>query len=114
MSLTETARHWLWGWALATAASRSDVNVAMPHLRGRWSPTKAILRTFDVACMKAIPLLPGGLSPPRLFRFSGLRRGGEMQRVPQVLQFPVIVNRGRTLSAQLQSLQKCDFLFGGV
>ena len=26
----------------ATAASRSDVNVAMPHLRGRWSPTKAI------------------------------------------------------------------------
>ena len=29
--------------------SRSDVNVAMPHLRGRWSPTKAILRIFDVS-----------------------------------------------------------------
>ena len=38
---------WLWGCAPATAASRSVVNVAMPHLRGKWSPTKAILRTLE-------------------------------------------------------------------
>src|SRR5260370_39574929 len=53
MSLTDTARHWLWGCALRTAASRSDVNVAMPHLRGRWSPTKAILRTLEGLFMEA-------------------------------------------------------------
>ena len=29
------------------------MNVAMPHLRGRWSPTKAILRTLEVLFMKA-------------------------------------------------------------
>src|ERR1700674_1199566 len=52
MSLTDTARHWLWGCALWTAASRSDVNVAMPHLRGKWSPTKAILSTLEVSCMR--------------------------------------------------------------
>src|ERR1039457_7731015 len=52
MSLTDTARHWFWGCALATAASRSDVNVAMPHLRGEWSPTKAILRTLEVSFMR--------------------------------------------------------------
>src|SRR5438128_1338082 len=53
MSFTDTARHWFWGCALATAASRSDVNVAMPHLRGKWSPTKAILRTLEALFMKA-------------------------------------------------------------
>src|SRR5579863_3599771 len=52
MSLTDTAKHWLWGCALWTAASRSVVNVAMPHLRGKWSPTKAILRTLDVGCIR--------------------------------------------------------------
>src|SRR5438034_5123076 len=52
MSLTDTARHRLWGCALATAASRSEVNVAMPHLRGKWSPTKAILRTLDFSCVR--------------------------------------------------------------
>src|SRR5579872_2831846 len=51
MSLTDTARHWLSGCALATAASKSDVNVAIPHLRGKWSPTKAILRILDVSFM---------------------------------------------------------------
>ncbi len=49
MSLTDTEKHWLWGCAVATAASRSDVNVAMPHLRGKWSPTKAILRTLEAS-----------------------------------------------------------------
>src|SRR5689334_7242043 len=58
MSLADTQKHWLWGCAAATAASRSEVNVAMPHLRGRWSPTKAILRTLgdsfmDVPCSNA-------------------------------------------------------------
>src|ERR1700726_2334334 len=48
MSFTDTEKHWLWGCAAATAASRSDVNVAMPHLRGKWSPTNAILRTLEV------------------------------------------------------------------
>src|ERR1700733_10769595 len=52
MSLTETAKHWLWGCVAATAASKSDVNVAMPHLRGKWSPTKAILRTLEVCCIR--------------------------------------------------------------
>jgi hypothetical protein len=40
------------GYALATEASRSDVNVAMPHLRGKWSPTNAILRTLEVLFMR--------------------------------------------------------------
>src|SRR5437899_2212363 len=52
MSLTETEKHWLWGCAVATAASRSDVNVAMPHLRGKWSPINAILRTLEVSFMR--------------------------------------------------------------
>src|SRR5215472_18713774 len=47
MSFTDTEKHWLSGFAAATAASRSDVNVAMPHLRGKWSPTNAILRTLN-------------------------------------------------------------------
>src|SRR5215467_7027007 len=51
MSLTETEKHWLWGCAFATAASKSDVNVAIPHLRGKWSPTKAILRTLQFSFM---------------------------------------------------------------
>src|SRR5271163_2091112 len=54
MSLTETHRHWLCGYALCTADSRSVVKVAMPHLRGKWSPTKAILRIFAVS-FKRIP-----------------------------------------------------------
>src|SRR5260370_41172789 len=51
MSLTATQKHWLWGCADATAPSRSDVKVAMPHLRGKWSPTKAILRTLECSLM---------------------------------------------------------------
>lgn len=35
MSFTDTARHWLWGCVVPTAASRSKVKVAIPHLRGR-------------------------------------------------------------------------------
>src|SRR5580700_1807399 len=49
MSLTETHKHWLSGYWLCTADSRSVVKVAMPHLRGKWSPTKAILRIFVVS-----------------------------------------------------------------
>src|SRR5271157_120179 len=52
MSLTDTQRHWLRGCAVATAASRSDVNVAMPHLRGKWPPTKAILRSLEFSFMR--------------------------------------------------------------
>src|SRR6202521_5129400 len=63
MSLTETAKHWLWGCALATAASKSDVNVAMPHLRGKWSPTNAILRTLEVLFMKTFLYFPGSALP---------------------------------------------------
>src|SRR6266508_5666134 len=37
-----------------------------------------------------------------------------MEWVPQILQLPVIINWGRSLSSQLQSLQKRDFLFGVV
>src|ERR1700685_3997089 len=64
MSLTETHRHWLCGYALCTADSRSVVKVAMPHLRGRWSPTNAILRIFAVS-FKRIPFATMGLD---LFR----------------------------------------------
>jgi hypothetical protein len=52
MSFTDTEKHWLWGCAAATAASRSDVNVAMPHLRGKWSPTNAILRILELSSMR--------------------------------------------------------------
>src|ERR1700674_338709 len=52
MSFTDTEKHWLWGCAVATAASRSDVNVAMPHLRGKWSPTHAILRILEPSSMR--------------------------------------------------------------
>src|SRR5271170_2938726 len=51
MSFTDTAKHWLCGCADCTADSRSVVNVAMPHLRGKWSPTKAIFRTLVVCCI---------------------------------------------------------------
>src|SRR5579883_591194 len=54
MSFTDTAKHWHCGCEPATAASRSDVNVAMPHLRGKWSPTKAILRTLECSCMRCL------------------------------------------------------------
>src|SRR5258708_39883824 len=52
MSFTDTEKHWLWGCAAATAASRSEVNVAMPHLRGKWSPTNAILRILESSSMR--------------------------------------------------------------
>src|SRR6266853_3142194 len=52
MSFTDTEKHWLWGCVAATAASRSDVNVAMPHLRGKWSPTNAILRILEPSSMR--------------------------------------------------------------
>jgi hypothetical protein len=37
------------GGAPATAASKSDVNVAMPLLLGKWSLTKAILRILEIS-----------------------------------------------------------------
>src|SRR5271157_4354883 len=52
MSFTDTEKHWLWGYAAATAARRSDVNVAMPHLRGKWSPINAILRILEPSSMR--------------------------------------------------------------
>src|SRR4051794_30324368 len=66
MSLTETAKHWLWGCTDTTAASRSDVNVAMPHLRGKWSPTKAILRSLETSFMWAFPFRPCAKLPGSL------------------------------------------------
>src|SRR5438128_11652643 len=60
MSFTDTEKHWLWGCAAATETSRSDVNVAMPHLRGKWSPTNAISRTLELSFMRQsfIPRAP--------------------------------------------------------
>src|SRR5271156_1174380 len=52
MSFTETEKHWLLGCTAATAESKSDVNVAMPHLRGKWSPTNAILRILETSSMR--------------------------------------------------------------
>src|SRR6185437_567621 len=37
-----------------------------------------------------------------------------MKGIPQILQLPVIVNRRGSLSAEIQSLQKRDFLFGDI
>src|ERR1700687_5211886 len=76
MSFTDTEKHWLWGCAAATAESRSDVNVAMPHLRGKWSPTNAILRTLEPSFMRQsfIPPAPhcyAHESTRRRFRPSG-------------------------------------------
>ena len=68
MSLTDTARHWLAGCAAATAASRSDVNVAMPHfarqvVADKGDPTN--FGSFDRVCF---------LPPGRLFTRSGVER----------------------------------------
>ena len=74
------------------------MNVAMPHLRGRWSPTKAILRTLEVLFMKAFLCC---LAARHRFDQSGspgCRCGREMKWIPQVLQFPVIINGGRPLA----------------
>jgi hypothetical protein len=60
MSLTETHRHWLCGYSFCTADSRSVVKVAMPHFRGKWSPTKATLRIFAVS-FKWNPLVTNAL-----------------------------------------------------
>ena len=75
---------------------------------------KSDLADFRSAVHEGIPLLPGGLPPLRSVRFSGLPRRREMQRVPQVLQLTVVINRGRPLSLQLQSFQKRDFFIGGI
>src|SRR5438270_12137564 len=37
-----------------------------------------------------------------------------MEWIPQILQLPVIVDRRRLLSPDLQRLQELDFLFGGI
>ena len=37
-----------------------------------------------------------------------------MKGIPQILQFPVIVNRRGSLSSKIQGLQKRDFLFGDI
>src|SRR2546427_12933606 len=88
MSFTDTEKHWLWGCAAATAASRSDVNVAMPHLRGKWSPTKAILRTLEFSFMRSFKARRP-CSPCHRDAFDGA--GPEkMKGVSKVLQFPVI------------------------
>src|SRR5213592_2623976 len=44
MSLTGTTKHSVSGFRAETASRRSWVKVAMPHLRGRYVPTNAILR----------------------------------------------------------------------
>ena len=65
---------------------------------------KSDLADFRSAIHEGIPLLPGGLAPRGSIWFSGLRYRGEMKGVPQILQLPVVVYRGRPLSSQLQSL----------
>lgn len=37
-----------------------------------------------------------------------------MKGIPQILQFPVVINWERSLSSQLQSLENRDFLFGDI
>src|SRR5258708_7397447 len=59
---------------------------------------------FRIAFHEDIPLLSSGPAPVRSFRFSGLRYRREMEWIPQVLQLPVIINRGRPFASQLQSL----------
>src|ERR1700694_3100050 len=104
MSFTDTEKHWLWGCAAATASSRSDVNVAMPHLRGKWSPTNAILRTLEVCCMR----YPFAQRP----RSRVPRPRREIQWVSQVLRLPVIIQSSGPPSLELQRLQEFDLLRG--
>src|SRR3970040_1471741 len=101
MSFTDTATHWLWGCALATAASRSDVNVAMPHLRGKWSPTKAILRTLESFFMQAFLCCPAAPRRFQSIRFSGLRYRRGMEWIPRVLHLPVVNKLGPSSGATL-------------
>ena len=108
------------GQALALGMRAGDGGQQVGRERGNAALARQVvadksdLADFRSAVHEGIPLLPGGLAPLRSIRFSGLRCRREMKRIPQVLQLPVIVNRGRPLSSQLQSLQKRDFLFGGI
>src|SRR5260370_39308650 len=46
--------------------------------------------------------------------FLGFRRGGKVQRVPEALQLPVIIERARPSSLERQHLHEFDLLLGGV
>src|SRR5439155_25348821 len=52
--------------------------------------------------------------PPCLRHLLLGRRALKMERVSQVLQFPVIVERGRPFSREFQLLEKLDFLRGRI
>src|SRR5216684_3796726 len=103
MSFTDTDKHWLWGCAAATAASRSDVNVAMPHLRGKWSPTNAILRTLEPSFMRQsfIPRAPRcyaheSARQPQMCRLSVKWEGAFSGSVDSVLRAVVFKACGST------------------
>src|SRR6266853_5425696 len=104
MSFTDTDKHWLWGCAAATAASRSDVNVAMPHLRGKWSPTNAILRTLEPSFMRQsfIPRAPRcyaqeSARQPQMCRLGVKREGAFSGSVDSVLRAVVFKACGSTV-----------------
>ena len=103
MSFTDTEKHWLWGCAAATAESRSDVNVAMPHLRGKWSPTNAILRTLEPSFMRQsfIPRAPRcyaheSARQPQMCRLSVKWEGAFSGSVDSVLRAVVFKACGST------------------
>src|SRR5437879_9036055 len=118
MSFTDTEKHWLWGCAAATETSRSDVNVAMPHLRGKWSPTNAISRTLEPSFMRQsfIPRAPRcyaheSARQPQMCRlsvkwegaFSG--SGGSVLRavVFKASSLPIRCRRSEEHTSELQS-----------
>src|SRR2546425_5250961 len=102
MSFTDSEKHWLWGCAAATAASRSDVNVAMPHLRGKWSPTNAILRILEPSSMRQSlhssrpALLCTGVSSPTAYVPPQRELGRDSGSVGSVLRAVVFKACGST------------------
>ena len=60
---------------------------------------KSNFADFRSAVHEGIPLLPDDPRLLRSIRFSGLRYRGEMKGIPQILQLPVVIDGGRSLSS---------------
>src|SRR5437879_11632740 len=83
------------------------------HLLGQLL-RRAAVRRDDPAALLSPRLLPPGhhrLQSSGPYPCCGLR-GAKMQRVPEALQLPVIIEGRRPLALELQPLEKRDFLRG--
>jgi len=58
---------------------------------------------------------PGGQSTASASLFPrSLDRPAKMERISQILQFPIIVERGRALALEPQLLKELDFVLSGI